>query len=113
VVLAASGVPHADLVAVAEPLLLQLPPGPGPGALPSQYLGGDYRVATDAPSVSIVLAFEFVGGWKDNKASTAMTVLNTLMGGGGSFSAGGPGKGMYSRLYTRVLNRHAWVRRGG
>jgi len=36
-------------------------------------------------------------------------VLNTLMGGGGSFSAGGPGKGMYSRLYTRVLNKHAWA----
>lgn len=33
--------------------------------------------------------------------------LQMLMGGGGSFSAGGPGKGMYSRLckflrYTRV-----------
>jgi len=27
------------------------------------------------------------------------------MGGGGSFSAGGPGKGMYTRLYTHVLNR--------
>ena len=38
-----------------------------------------------------------------------MTVLNTLMGGGGSFSAGGPGKGMYSRLYNRVLNKHAWA----
>lgn len=32
-------------------------------------------------------------------------VLNILMGGGGSFSAGGPGKGMYSRLYTNVLNK--------
>ena len=30
-------------------------------------------------------------------------VLNTLMGGGGSFSAGGPGKGMYTRLYLQVL----------
>lgn len=29
-----------------------------------------------------------------------------LLGGGGSFSAGGPGKGMYSRLYTQVLNRY-------
>ncbi|KAL4556021.1 hypothetical protein LXL04_038656 [Taraxacum kok-saghyz] len=29
-----------------------------------------------------------------------------LMGGGGSFSAGGPGKGMYSRLYLRVLNEY-------
>lgn len=32
-------------------------------------------------------------------------VLNMLLGGGGSFSAGGPGKGMYSRLYLNVLNR--------
>ena len=32
-------------------------------------------------------------------------VLNIMMGGGGSFSAGGPGKGMYSRLYTNVLNK--------
>ena len=36
-------------------------------------------------------------------------VLNTLLGGGGSFSAGGPGKGMYSRLYTNVLNRRHWM----
>jgi len=32
-------------------------------------------------------------------------VLNMLLGGGGSFSAGGPGKGMFSRLYLNVLNR--------
>ena len=36
-------------------------------------------------------------------------VLNMMMGGGGSFSAGGPGKGMYTRLYTNVLNRHYWM----
>jgi len=36
-------------------------------------------------------------------------VLNMMMGGGGSFSAGGPGKGMYTRLYTRVLNRFHWM----
>lgn len=36
-------------------------------------------------------------------------VLNMLMGGGGSFSAGGPGKGMYTRLYSNVLNRHHWM----
>lgn len=35
----------------------------------------------------------------------ASCVLNIMMGGGGSFSAGGPGKGMYTRLYTNVLNR--------
>ncbi|RZF46939.1 hypothetical protein LSTR_LSTR011770 [Laodelphax striatellus] len=36
-------------------------------------------------------------------------VLNMMMGGGGSFSAGGPGKGMYTRLYTNVLNRYHWM----
>ncbi|KAI1402174.1 peptidase M16 inactive domain-containing protein [Hypoxylon fuscum] len=39
----------------------------------------------------------------------ALATLNQLLGGGGSFSAGGPGKGMYSRLYTNVLNQHAYV----
>ncbi len=38
----------------------------------------------------------------------ALATLQTLLGGGGSFSAGGPGKGMYSRLYTNVLNQHYW-----
>ena len=36
-------------------------------------------------------------------------MLSMMLGGGGSFSAGGPGKGMYSRLYTRVLNRYGWA----
>jgi mitochondrial-processing peptidase subunit alpha len=109
VVLAASGCDHDELVSAAEPLLSTLPPGPGAPSAPTTYVGGDYRVGTDSPLTNIILAFEFKGGWKDQKGSTAMTVLNTLMGGGGSFSAGGPGKGMYSRLYNRVLNKHAWA----
>lgn len=39
----------------------------------------------------------------------ASCVLNLMMGGGGSFSAGGPGKGMYTRLYTNVLNQYHWM----
>ena len=39
----------------------------------------------------------------------ALATLQQLLGGGGSFSAGGPGKGMYSRLYTNVLNQFGWV----
>merc|ERR1712002_669682 len=31
------------------------------------------------------------------------------MGGGGSLSAGGPGEGMFSRLYLNVLNRYHWM----
>ena len=40
----------------------------------------------------------------NEKDFVASCVINTMMGGGGSFSAGGPGKGMYSRLYVNVLN---------
>lgn len=47
-------------------------------------------------------------GWTDPDFVPAC-VLNMLMGGGASFSAGGPGKGMFSRLYLNVLNRHAYA----
>lgn len=39
-----------------------------------------------------------------NKDIFAISLLQCLLGGGQSFSSGGPGKGMYSRLYTHVLN---------
>jgi processing peptidase subunit alpha len=35
--------------------------------------------------------------------------MQQLLLGGSSFSQGGPGKGMYSRLNQNVLNRHYWV----
>ena len=55
----------------------------------------------------IYIAFESPGVL-DNDIYASAT-LQTLLGGGGSFSAGGPGKGMYSRLYTNVLNQHGWI----
>jgi processing peptidase subunit alpha len=39
----------------------------------------------------------------------ALSTLSSLLGGGSSFSAGGPGKGMYSRLYLSVMNVHGWI----
>jgi processing peptidase subunit alpha len=60
------------------------------------------------PRVShIHLAFEALAISSDD--IYALATLQTLLGGGGSFSAGGPGKGMYSRLYTNVLNQYGWV----
>lgn len=38
-----------------------------------------------------------------------VAVLQSVLGGGSSFSSGGPGKGLYSRLYTQVLGRYGWV----
>jgi processing peptidase subunit alpha len=44
-----------------------------------------------------------------SQGSVGVTVLQYLLGGGASFSSGGPGKGMHSRLYTRVLNKCPWI----
>lgn len=55
------------------------------------------------------LSIGFQSAKYTDKDMFAFAVLNMLMGGGGSFSAGGPGKGMYSRLYTNVLNRSHWM----
>lgn len=82
----------------------------------SQYTGGLRKEECDIPIYAaaglpelshIVIGLE--GCSHQDKDFVPMCVLNILMGGGGSFSAGGPGKGMYSRLYTNVLNRYHWM----
>lgn len=81
----------------------------------SHYTGGFLSLPPLAPPPNpalprlsyIHLAFEALP--ISSKDIYALATLQTLLGGGGSFSAGGPGKGMYSRLYTNVLNQHHWV----
>lgn len=53
--------------------------------------------------------FAFEGFSMYDPDAYALAVLSTIIGGGGSFSAGGPGKGMYTKLYSNVLNRYSWV----
>uniref|UniRef100_A0A5K3FGN7 Alpha-MPP n=1 Tax=Mesocestoides corti TaxID=53468 RepID=A0A5K3FGN7_MESCO len=79
------------------------------------YLGGEMSVHRDlsqyhAPMPEFAhCAIGLEGcGSRDPQFVTAC-LLNSLLGGGGSFSAGGPGKGMYTRLYTNVLNQYHWV----
>lgn len=38
-----------------------------------------------------------------------VSVIQTLMGGGTSFSSGGPGKGMQTKLFREVLNRESYM----
>lgn len=81
--------------------------------LPSHYTGGFLSLPPQPPSLNntnythIHVAFEGLPVGSDD--IYALATLQTLLGGGGSFSAGGPGKGMYSRLYTNVLNQYGWV----
>ncbi|KAI6229949.1 Alpha-MPP [Aphelenchoides fujianensis] len=84
----------------------------------AQYTGGEYREERDLskmargphpfPNLShLMLGFESVSVRHDD--FIAFCVLQSLLGGGGSFSAGGPGKGMYTRLYTDVMNHFHWM----
>merc|ERR1712098_244426 len=82
---------------------------------PSKYTGGFLSLPSLPPPVNaslpplthIHLAFEALPISSDD--IYALATLQTLLGGGGSFSAGGPGKGMYTRLYTNVLNQYHWM----
>ena len=71
--------------------------------------GGSYHLGIpQIPNVNIVLGFHS-DGFVSKSAywgsflyldMVVNSLLNTILGGGSMFSAGGPGKGMYSRLYT-------------
>ncbi|KAJ3255161.1 Mitochondrial-processing peptidase subunit alpha [Chytriomyces hyalinus] len=125
IVVSGVGMPHEELVQLAENEF---------GAIPqisaetkstqdavlqrgSKYTGGIVLADTIGQNVSpnpddqllthVYIAFEAPGMLDPDVY--ALATLASLMGGGGSFSAGGPGKGMYTRLYTEVLNRYHWV----
>lgn len=79
----------------------------------AQYVGGEYSRPSLPPIgnlqefVHLHIAFE--GLATGDPDIYALATLQMLLGGGGSFSAGGPGKGMYSRLYTHVLNQFGYI----
>ncbi|KAI6205009.1 hypothetical protein M3Y94_00743200 [Aphelenchoides besseyi] len=84
----------------------------------AQYTGGELRQKRDLSRMArgphpfpnlahLMLGFEGVSVKHDD--FVAFCVLQSLLGGGGSFSAGGPGKGMYSRLYTDVMHHYHWM----
>jgi len=125
-VIAGVGVDHDQLVESAQKHFVDTPPiwcqqsvtSVITDASVAQYTGGQCLVEKDLSSVSlgptpmpelghVVLGLESVG--HQDPDFIPFCVLNMMMGGGGSFSAGGPGKGMYTRLYTHVLNRHHWM----
>ncbi|GAA5909894.1 hypothetical protein JCM6882_002044 [Rhodosporidiobolus microsporus] len=72
---------------------------------PAQYTGGTLLLEQpDLDFTHVYVAYE--GLPIHDEDIYALATLQVLLGGGGSFSAGGPGKGMYSRLYTSVLNQY-------
>ncbi|KRY50358.1 Mitochondrial-processing peptidase subunit alpha [Trichinella britovi] len=82
----------------------------------AQYTGGEIRIEKDLSNITmsvnpfpelahVVMGFESCSFMDED--FLCFSLLHSLMGGGGSFSAGGPGKGMYTRLYVNVLNSYA------
>ena len=113
-VLAAAGMEHNELVAMAKKYfdtthLSATSPTVTAKKTAAVYTGGLYveQRELQEPFVKLAIGYE-VGGYKSDKLYT-MCVLEKLLGGGSSFSAGGPGKGMYTRLYLDVLNKHHWI----
>jgi processing peptidase subunit alpha len=112
-VVAGAGVSHQQVVERTERHLGHLVQRPPPTPLvESKYVGGKQELRHTPSShdglVRIALCVP-TGGWHSPKDLVTTCVLQTLLGGGNSFSAGGPGKGMYSRLYREVLNRYSWA----
>lgn len=116
-VLAGAGVRHEKFVEMAEQNfghLVQVDDMEAGRRLvqPSVYRGGQSRLEQPPTQhsdgfIRVAIGLH-VGGWHSDDL-VAACVLQTLLGGGNSFSAGGPGKGMYSRLYRQVLNRYGWA----
>jgi mitochondrial-processing peptidase subunit alpha len=118
-VIAGAGIAHDELVDMAKEKFGAVKQESAPTTIKSTYRGGCYlvekpetqsvyaQVLPEEEQCRVALAFP-VGGWHSDTMVTAC-VLQTLLGGGSSFSAGGPGKGMYSRMYQQVLNRYGWM----
>ena len=130
-VVAGAGIEHSHLLDLVDKYINPYLPSSSSSSssasprIDSIYTGGEHRhilpsssldsqtpifshnVSTDSLT-RVALAFELPKGWSSPDLVPAC-VLQTLLGGGNSFSAGGPGKGMYSRLYRDILNRFYWA----
>lgn len=82
---------------------------------PAVYTGGEFSLPpAPSPVAGGMPEFSYIHIGFEGLAVTdpdiyALAILQTLLGGGGSFSAGGPGKGMYAKLYTQVLNKYGFI----
>ncbi|KAJ4485772.1 Metalloenzyme, LuxS/M16 peptidase-like protein [Lentinula aciculospora] len=74
----------------------------------SSYTGG-HKFIHDSKGNFDHLYIGFEGVGIHDEDIYALATIQVLLGGGGSFSAGGPGKGMYSRLYTHILNNFTQI----
>merc|ERR1711871_185631 len=108
IVVAAVGVDHAEFVSQATKGFGALPSAQGKELPQSTFQQREARVSMGgAGFVDMAIGFNGVS-WSSSDL-VPMVVLNMLLGGGDSFSSGGPGKGMTSKLYANVVNKLPFV----
>jgi len=69
---------------------------------PGVYKGGVLRENLET-GIMTYYSLGFQGAGFNDKDMSALIVLKAIIGEGGGFSTGGPGKGMHSRAYTKIL----------
>lgn len=109
-ILAGCGTSHEELVSVANKHLSHFPkdsPVDIPDTPPGYTGGVNYIPVEDLEHAIVSLYFE-ISGIQDPDCYLYFFIY-TMLGGGGSFSSGGPGKGLYTRLYLNVLNRYMGI----
>lgn len=114
-VVAMVGVPHKQALDLAQMALGDWKnTGGNLQPAPIRYTGGEIALPYQPPLYTnlpelyhMQIGFETAGLLHDDLY--ALATLQKLLGGGLSFSAGGPGKGMFLRLYTHVLNQYGYV----
>lgn len=108
IILSGCAVDHNAFVEMGRKYFSGLPSTSSLDSVSPVYTGGHcYYPIEDIDFARVSITFGDGGFDKDNVV--LHVALNAILGGGSSFSAGGPGKGMFSRLYTNVLNRYGWV----
>lgn len=109
IIVAASGYDHSELVKLVQNYFDKMASPSKNGTVAANYTGGDIRVTSADGDEASHLALGFAAPSWQSQDLVASCMLQMIMGGGGSFSAGGPGKGMCSRVYETVLNVHGFV----
>ncbi|KAL6935208.1 related to Mitochondrial-processing peptidase subunit alpha [Hanseniaspora guilliermondii] len=113
--LAMVGVKHEDALKLGAELFGDIPPQPTlPKEKPVYKPNNSICIPKKAPVSNPLETFSHIAIAYptfdiENKDTYTVAVLQSALGGGSSFSSGGPGKGLYSRLYTQVLGRYGWV----
>lgn len=126
-VLSAASIDHDELVSLARKYFSRLPSAPTDGSISpvtgagmpligsfrAQYSGGielfPREIDPEDPDPVSTLAVVFKGTPITDPNVHIMFTLSQLLGGGDSFSSGGPGKGIHSQLYRNVLYRHHFI----